>query len=197
MRMAATFFLALLSLGLASATTLIEDFEHGLGQWTSTSSLGLSDWGNGSHSMMVTNYDRIGWYVQLYEKGRTYEAAGKLGFWMYIASDSRAKVQCSVYYDDLSFDLIYAEPMVWAPDSWIFFECDKAEKPISILRVGMSGDATGVFYIDDIGFYDGAAPGVTGFAVTGVNINIFPVVLIILAAALLLFLAANRMRQKK
>ncbi|MCK4714113.1 MAG: hypothetical protein KAT35_00940, partial [Candidatus Aenigmarchaeota archaeon] len=51
-----------------------------------------------------------------------------------------------------------------------------------IIRIGMTGDATGVFYIDDVGFYNGMKPGVTGFAVTGVSVNLFPVFLLLCAA---------------
>lgn len=182
MRIVTFLVLALMSIGLTSATTIIDNFEHGIGSWTSSSSVELDEWARGSQSLKVTNYDHTGWYVQLYDEDLTYEGSGKIGFWMYIASDAKFPAKFTVYYDDLSVDSGFATPVDWEPDTWVFFECIEARRPVLVMRIGMAGDATGVFYIDDVGFYNGMEPGVTGFAVTGVSVNLFPVFLLLCAA---------------
>ena len=174
MRKSILLLAVMISFSVASATKIIDNFETGLGSWTSSSSIELDEWSRGSQSLKVTNYDETGWYIQLYNKDRIYEGDGIFGFWMYAASDSTIPIKYSVYYDDLSIDSGYAKPMDWQPDRWVFFECTEAERPISIIRLGMAGDSIGVFYIDEIGFYSGLEPGVTGFAVTGTSVDIFP-----------------------
>jgi hypothetical protein len=179
MRKSVLLLAMVISFSVASATKVIDNFETGLSSWTGSSPIELDEWSRGSQSLKVTNYDEAGWYVQLYNKDRIYEGEGMFGFWMYAASDSILPVKFTIYYDDLSIDSGYAQPTDWKPDQWVFFECTEVERPISIIRLGITGSSVGVFYIDEIGFYNDLEPGVTGFAVTGTGVNIFPAFLVV------------------
>jgi hypothetical protein len=195
MRKAVLLLFVMVSFSFASATKIIDNFETGLDSWTSSASIGLDEWSRGSQSLRVTNYDETGWYVQLYNEDRIYEGEGTFGFWMYAASESTIPVKCTVYYDDLSVDSGYARPMEWEPDQWIFFECTEADRPISIVRIGITGNSVGAFYIDEVGIYNEVEPGVTGFAVTGANENVFPAFLVVCGIVAVSLFLLNKKKQ--